>query len=249
MQRNVAELADAPANRRSSTMKAWTAEQLLQFLTEIEAHWLSPAFYLAANTGMRRGEVLGLAWGDIDLSLGRLSVHQAVLNIAYAKSVADVKTPTSRRTIDLDARTVAVMRRWRDDQAARAELTRRPLADDHFVFSKADGTTIHPDYFSQVFDRHLRTSTLPRIRLHDLRHTHATILLKAGIPVKVVSERLGHSSPAFTMAVYQHVLPGMQADAARAFGDAVFGPAPAETMETNDVPRNPAPSTDAGGTR
>lgn len=80
-----------------------------------------------------------------------------------------------------------------------------------------------PDLFSQTFDRHLAKSTLPRIRLHDLRHTHASILLKAGVPVKVVSERLGHSSPAFTMTVYQHVLPGMQADAAAAFSNVVFG--------------------------
>jgi len=82
---------------------------------------------------------------------------------------------------------------------------------------------LHPDYFSQVFERHVAKSELPTIRLDDLRHTHATILLKASVPVKVVSERLGHSSPAFTMTVYQHVLPGMQADAARAFGEAVFG--------------------------
>jgi integrase len=74
-----------------------------------------------------------------------------------------------------------------------------------------------------IFDRHVAKSTLPRIRLHDLRHTHASILLKAGVPVKVVSERLGHSSPAFTMTVYQHVLPGMQADAAAMFSDVLFG--------------------------
>jgi len=91
------------------------------------------------------------------------------------------------------------------------------------VFAKPDGEAVHPDYFSQLFDRHVAKSTVPRIRLHDLRHTHATILLKAGVPVKVVSERLGHSSPAFTMTVYQHVLPGMQADAALAFSEAVFG--------------------------
>ena len=76
---------------------------------------------------------------------------------------------------------------------------------------------------SQTFERHLAQSELPRIRLHDLRHTHASILLQAGIPVKVVSERLGHSSQAFTMTVCQHVLPGLQADAAAAFGRAVFG--------------------------
>jgi integrase len=79
---------------------------------------------------------------------------------------------------------------------------------------------------SQAFERLLKKMDLPRIRLHDLRHTHATLMLKEGEPVKVVSERLGHSSVAFTMQVYQHVLPGMQADAARRFGEAVFGALP-----------------------
>lgn len=97
------------------------------------------------------------------------------------------------------------------------------MAEHDHVFAKADGRPLHPDYFSQVFERHMVKSELPTIRLHDLRHTHATILLKAGVPVKVVSERLGHSSPAFTMSVYQHVLPGMQADAAARFSAAVFG--------------------------
>ena len=70
---------------------------------------------------------------------------------------------------------------------------------------------------------HVTRSALPRIRLHDLRHSHASVLLKEGVPLKVVSERLGHANPAFTLSVYQHLLPGMQADAAKAFAAAVFG--------------------------
>jgi len=101
-------------------------------------------------------------------------------------------------------------------------LGRRP-EDNGIVFAALEGGPTRPDLFSQIFDRHVARSTLPRIRLHDLRHTHASILLEAGVPVKVVSERLGHSSPAFTMTVYQHVLPGMQADAAATFSDVVFG--------------------------
>ena len=124
--------------------------------------------------------------------------------------------------VDLDDRTVAVLRAWRQRQLEEQMLTGRRAGDDGFVFAKPDGEPVHPDYFSQVFERHVAASTLTRIRLHDLRHTHATILPKAGVPVKVVSERLGHSSPAFTISVYQHVLPGMQADAARAFGEAVW---------------------------
>ncbi len=89
-------------------------------------------------------------------------------------------------------------------------------------FTYADGGPIHPDLFSQMWRRLMEKSDVRHIRLHDLRHTHASILPKAGVPVKVVSERLGHSSPAFTMTVYQHVLPGMQADAAAALGEAVL---------------------------
>ncbi len=195
-------------------MRIWTAAQLRQFLEEIDDHRLAPAFFVAANTGMRRGEVLGLRWDDVDLEAARISVRHAVLNVAYELVLADVKTKTSRRTIDLDPRTVAVLRAWRKTQLEeRLALGHRP-DDIDIVFSALEGGPTHPDLFSQTFDRAVAKSTLPRIRLHDLRHTHASILLKAGVPVKVVSERLGHSSPAFTMTVYQHVLPGMQADAA-----------------------------------
>jgi integrase len=89
------------------------------------------------------------------------------------------------------------------------------------VFARPDGTPTNPDLFSQSFDRVVARSSLPRIRLHDLQHTHATILLKAAVPVKVVSERLGHANPAFTITVYQHAMPGMQADAASVFSDLV----------------------------
>ncbi len=85
------------------------------------------------------------------------------------------------------------------------------------MFVKADGTSPHPDVFSQLFDRTVAKIDVPDISLHDLRHTHATLLLKAGVNVKVVSERLGHANIAFTMHVYQHVLPGMQAAAADTF--------------------------------
>jgi integrase len=223
--RNVADLADPPkpSASRKSVVHAWTAEQLRRFLEEIASHRLHPAFYLAANSGMRRGEVLGLRWRDVDLNRSRLSVQQALVNIAYELELADVKTSTSRRTIDLDERTIAVLHAWRTCQLEEQLLVGRRHDEAALVFAQADGSPVHPDYFSQVFERHVARSNLPRIRLHDLRHTHATILLQAGVPVKVVSERLGHSSPAFTMSVYQHVMPGMQADAAATFSAVVFG--------------------------
>ncbi len=88
---------------------------------------------------------------------------------------------------------------------------------EDLVFPKSDGSWIHPQRFSQILDRKVAKLEVPTISLHDLRYTHATLLLKAGVPVKVVSERLGHATPTFTIETYQHVLPGMQADAARVF--------------------------------
>jgi integrase len=223
--RNVADLADPPkasAWRRPETL-VWTAPQLRQFLEEISEHRLYSAFFLAANTGMRRGEVLGLRWKDIDFDTARLSVQQALVNVAYRLELADVKTHSGRRTIDLDERTIAVLGEHRQRQHQEQLLVGRQGKAETLVFSHPDGSPVHPDYVSQVFDRHLARSALPRIRFHDLRHTHATILLQAGVPVKVVSERLGHANPAFTMTVYQHVLPGMQADAAAMFSATVFG--------------------------
>ena len=87
------------------------------------------------------------------------------------------------------------------------------------MFATTDGRPIHPHLLSDAFKKLVKRSGLPRIRLHDLRHTHATLLLKAGVPIKVVSERLGHATPGFTMATYQHVLPGMQAEAAQTFAE------------------------------
>lgn len=222
--RNVAAVADPP--RLSSAprpeMNVWDAKQLKQFLEEISSHRLYPALYLLATTGMRRGEVLGLRWSDVDLDGHSISVTRALVIIAYEAQLSDVKTGQGRRTIDLEPKTIAVLRAWKKRQMKERMLTNvRPATD--LIFAHPDGSWINPDYFSQVFDRHLARSDLPRIRLHDLRHTHASILLKQGVPLKVVSERLGHSNPAFTLSVYQHLLPGMQADAAKAFSAAVFG--------------------------
>jgi integrase len=175
--RNVAAVADPP--RLSSAprpeMKVWDAKQLRRFLQEISGHRVYPAFYLLATTGMRRGEVLALRWSDVDLDEHSISVSRALVIVAYEPQLSDVKNGQGRRTIDLERKTVAVLRAWKKRQNEERLLTNlRPARD--LIFTHPDGSWINPDYFSQVFDRHLAKSDLPTIRLHDLRHTHASIL-------------------------------------------------------------------------
>jgi integrase len=216
---NPAAIAHAPKRRplASGASRAWNAQQLRAFLDITVGHRFQAVLWVAANTGMRRGELLGLRCGDVDLDAARLSVNRSLVSVGYALHESRGKTRTARRCIDLDARTVDMLR------AACASRD-----DDAYVFARDDGSPYHPQLLSDGFKKLVHRSGLPRIRLHDLRHTHATLLLKAGVPIKVVSERLGHSTPGFTMATYQHVLPGMQAEAAKTFAE-LLAPLPAST--------------------
>jgi integrase len=202
-----------PSPRRRGT--SWTARELGTFLavTKTSRHWM--LFRLAAATGMRRGELLGLRWSDVHLDSGRIEVTQALTAVGYETSFSRLKT--SRRCISLDADTVKQLKMWRKQQATLLKGAGNTNQLD-LVFTGSDGGTLHPDLASKAFARAQRAADVRAIRFHDLRHTHATLLLRDRVPIKVVSERLGHSTPAFTMVTYQHVLPGMQDDAARAFG-------------------------------
>jgi integrase len=170
-------------------------------------------------TGMRCSELLGLRWTDIDLDAGTLSINRGLVAVGYDLHESRGKTRNSRR-IDLDPTTVRVLTAWRSWQQAEREAV-GASPPDH-LFTDASGEQVHPHSISQTFERIAARVDVPLIRLHDLRHTHATLLIKEGVPVKVVSERLGHAKAAFTIETYQHVLPGMQADAARTFEQLVL---------------------------
>lgn len=131
--------------------------------------------------------------------------------------------------IELDMRTVSMLRSWRKIQASERLRFGEECEDNGLVFARPDGRPVFPEAFSKTFDRRLRQaafSALPTIRLHDLRHTWATLALQACVDVKAVSERLGHSSPVINWTIYQHVVKGMQADAAERVADAIFGAQP-----------------------
>lgn len=216
--RNVTLVAHAPELRSISKVeqKAWTAPELQAFLRAAAGHRLFPAFWLLATTGLRRSELLGLQWDDLDLDHATLSVNRGLVSVGYELHESRGKTPASRRSIDLDPTTVTILSAWKTWQVAeRGSVGIKPIG---WVFADIEGNPIHPHAISQTFERITNRSGVRRIRLHDVRHTHGTLLIKAGIPVKVVSERLGHANPTFTIDTHQHVLPDMQAHAARTFG-------------------------------
>jgi len=221
---NAAERARPPklGKSRIAEMRSWLPGELRTFLDIIEGTRLQAAWHVAALTGMRRGEVLGLRWRDVDMEHARLSVRHTIVSVAYEVRSSTPKTHQAR-VIDLDAGTIEQLRAHHQRQAAERAEWKDDYGDRELVFCRENGSPIHPDSFSQSFERIVARSKLPRIRLHDLRHTHATIALRAGVPVKVISERLGHESPAFTMKQYAHVLPGMQAEAASRIAGLVTG--------------------------
>lgn len=219
---NVADRAKPPRPRAAppNELKSWTPDELHRFLELIEGHRLEAAWHLAALTGMRRCEILGLRWQDVDLDNRRLSVRQTLVAVGYELAWSTPKTHQAR-TIDLDPGTVERLRRHRERQLEDRAEWGNGYQDRDLVFCKEDGSPIHPHTFSQAFERIVARTDLPRIPLHGLRHTHATIGLMLGVPAKVVTERLGHEDVAFTLKQYAHVIPGMQADAARLIAAAV----------------------------
>lgn len=215
---NPARQAVPPRHRRDQHRRrmAWTARELATFLSGMVGHRHHRTWWLAAHTGIRRSELVGLRWRDIDLEHRRLSITRTIVAVNGRMQPSNGKTANAARTIDLDDRTLDVLARWRDDHAEQFS----GHDPERGLVVRDDGQLINPQTISQGFDRAVTRTDLPRLPLHGLRHTHASLLLKA-VPLKVVSERLGHSTPAFTMATYQHVLPGMQAQAAATFASLV----------------------------
>jgi integrase len=215
--RNVALVARSPRLRAIPTpeQRTWTTEELKAFLRAAAGHRLFAPFWVLAFTGIRRNELLGLRWADFDPNTATLSVNRGLVAIGYDVHETRGKTRNARRRIDLDPTTVEVLTAWRHWQ--QTEQRAIGLEPSDRMFTDGHGGAIHPHAISQAFERISRRAGVRVIRLHDLRHTHASLLIAAGVPVKVVSERLGHASPTFTIETYQHVLPGMQADAATLF--------------------------------
>ena len=172
------------------------------------------AYLLLATTGLRRGEALGLRWGDLDLDAGRAAIRQTVIAVHHVPTLGSPKTAKGRRTVTLDTGTVAALREHRKRQAAERLQMGEGWADHDLVFCGVDGSMLHPERFSRSFGAAVGRLDVPTIRLHDLRHGWATMALAAGVHPKVVQERLGHANIGITLDTYSHVTAGLHDDAA-----------------------------------
>lgn len=213
---NPATVAQLPPVTRRPSMTCWTDEELDAFLEATSDRRDYPLLHFLASTGVRRGEALGLRWSDLaDNRGGRFeltgsaSISQTLTVVNHEMVFSRPKTQKGVRLVALDEETVAILRAWRARQIQERLSFGDSYTNTELVFTEPDGGPVHPEAFSKRFDRLVarlirQGRPIKRIRVHDLRHTHATLALKAGVHPKIVSDRLGHASIAITLDTYSH---------------------------------------------
>lgn len=221
--RNVADGALKPRQSRNagSTMRTWPAAEVRRFLSETSQDSLHPLWTLLATTGLRRGEALGLHWEDVDLDRAVASIRRTLVVIERRATIGTPKSGAGR-VVALAGQSVEALRARRRNQLEERFAWGEAWTETGLVFTQANGTPIHPDSVTDAFRRTVRRLGLPSIRLHDLRHTWATLALESGVPIKIVSENLGHSTIRITADTYSHVTPTMAASAVMKVAGAIF---------------------------
>ncbi|HUR77046.1 MAG TPA: tyrosine-type recombinase/integrase [Acidimicrobiales bacterium] len=209
--------------KTKSVPKHWSPEQAREFLDlhASDREWAVWAFLLGG--GLRIGELVALRWPNIDLKRRRATISEFSTTLGYDVVASNGKSRDATRSIDLDKGLVDVLKGQRRQQAAEKRAAANYVESDH-VFTRAAGGAYHPQTLSKMLARLSEQAGLPRLTAHGLRHTSATLMLAEGVQPKVAAERLGHADPTLFMALYSHVTPTMQRDAADRVGAALFGP-------------------------
>ena len=193
-------------------MKTLPVEQLTSFLREAKETGVFEMYYIELATGLRRGELLGLKWEDIDLEQSSLRVQRQVCRIDGEIVEAPLKTKNAYRVLPLSADAVEVLREQK-----------RKSGRSQYVFPSPTGGPISPDSVLHMLHRVLKRAGLPKVRFHDLRHTFATLALQNGVDIKTVSGMLGHYSAGFTLDTYTHVTTSAKREAANTMGGILSG--------------------------
>lgn len=202
-----------PPRANKTDFQVWDAEEVNLFLETIKSHNIYIPVLLALQTGMRLGEILGLKWDNVNLPAKTLTVRVSMSKIKKELIIKPPKTSSSIRTIALMDVTVNELKKLRK---RHLELKMKNGIDYAYVCCwEEDSHNMFPDYVSKNFQKLIKEYHFKKIRFHDLRHTHATLLLQQGVHPKIVSERLGHSTISMTLDTYSHVLPNMQREAVK----------------------------------
>jgi integrase len=216
---------------RPSRVMVWTPEQAGHFLASSTEDPFYPLYHLIALRRLRRGEAVGLRWENLDLGTATLIVCEQIIQVGWATERTQPKAG-SERVVALDRWTVEVLKLHQAKQAAELRVLGLTPDSVGWVFTRADGQNVHPNYVSVHFARLITQADLPPIRLHDLRHGAATLALASGADLKVVQEMLGHSSITITADTYTSVLPELARAAAEGVADLL-------PRGRRDVARNP----------
>ncbi len=230
--RNVAKIVQPPRVQRV-TMRTLSADEVVRFLDTARATDYYVYFATLLYTGLRRGELLALRWRNLNLDNDMLTVVETAYKLGNGDYVIkEPKTAHSRRTVTLPSSLVELFKAYRADQELLRIQLGITLSVDDFVFIRHGGSPINPSAVTLAFRRIIKRAGLRSLRIHDLRHTHASLMLTAGVHPKVVSERLGHANIGITLDIYSHVLPGLQEAAADKF-DKIFEVANEENLNRN----------------
>jgi integrase len=221
LQRNSADAVNPPRVQRAE-MQTWGEGDIVTFLEAARETPYFTLFHTALFTGMRRGELLALRWCDVDLILCQVHITRALHHLRTGEIVYRApKTAKGRRMIALSPSAASVLREHRGKQEVTRATLGMTLKDDDLVFSDLEGKPLLPDTVTHAWIKLVRHTGLKPIRLHDARHTHASLMLKQGVHPKIVQERLGHASIGITLDTYSHVAPGLQEAAAIGFDQLV----------------------------
>jgi integrase len=212
--RNPASLVEKPKPKKKE-MKTWNNLQVMSFLSVIQDPKYQALFYLAVTTGMRQGELLGLMWEDLDWITGYIQVKRQLQRITgYGKVLRKPKTASGQRMIVLGQTALDMLKENKENQFKLKNFAGEKWEENDFIFTSNKGTGIEPRRMYLMFKKYSAKANLPSIRLHDLRHTAATLMLQENVHPKIVQERLGHSDITLTLNTYSHVTPVMQSDVA-----------------------------------
>lgn len=201
----------------------YSKEELIKFLNivkESESYMTYCLFRTLAFTGIRKAELMGLQWGDIDFRHNQLEIKRVLVYAEKQYITQEPKTKSSRRVISLDGQTIRVLKKWKlEQQKQLLKMGINSNSNDQLVFTMLDNTNIKPRYPNKILERVIEKYQLPFLTIHGFKHTHCSLLFAAGLPHKEIQARLGHASILTTMNIYAHVTRNSQNETAEKFAD------------------------------